>query len=261
MKALLFDSPPWHWLPVAGFSEDHLVLWDASQKPRVDIEGFRGVDVALIHAGEGLPGMKLAKEAAVTACRAKCRVMLFTGDVTNGDAHKLATNLRDACSEELFAVVPLPVLQERLRCMLECGELSVLTHDRVANAVELLSALWMVGVLWQRDGTVTAVRGASGWVLERATSDEQVSERRSIVGDDRRLDLVFIAEILAPSGRTLDALVSSIYRTKDLPAVRIDDKLQTVTRPDEFNTALAALRDVWLEWARGAAAPNYTNLG
>jgi hypothetical protein len=237
VRVLLYDRSEAHGLPVHGWPDR--LFWCDSLGEALTPSALRGIDIVIIHVTDDP-----LCESASAACRAGCRVLLFSGDASDAESRKRELRLRDRYPRAKIETIPLRLLIERLPLAMERDDPSLFAEDRIGHVIELLTSLWAIGILWERDGEVHTALHADVSSLPQPGADTRLVS-------DGRINMAVLGGLRAPSGRTLHDLWSRIYAYRDRPTLQFSTMIVTSNTPAHFYSAVSQLRDVWLTWARG----------
>lgn len=245
MRILLSDeTPSGHFGPdfLREF-EGRGLVWHNPRKDDASPEGF---DAVLLHASDE----KFGRGVADAAAAADIPLVLFSGGVSS--ANDLEVRLRAKYSPSFLTTAPLlDDIPKSLTLALDNDDVSFLKWDRLSDALELLTILWAVGLVWETEGAPYVF--AAGDRTYTLALGEGEPARVSLLGPDGRIQRFELNRLLTTDGRKVIDLTNRINLASDAPG--LDMSSLSVGSLDDYNEALAGLRDSLLGWARGRGDP------
>lgn len=240
MRILLSDkSPSGHFGPdfLREFEGRGLVWHD----PRKDDASPEGFDAVILHASDESFGRGVADAAAAD----DVPLVLFSGGVMH--ANDLEVRLRANYSPSFLTTARLEDIPKSLALALDNNDVSFLKWDRLSDALELLTTLWAVGLVWETEGAPHVfATGDRTYSLARGDGEPA---KVSLLGPDGRIQRLALNRLLTTDGRKVIDLTNRINLASDAPG--LDMSSLSVGSLYDYNEALTGLRDLLLGWARG----------
>ena len=237
VKVAVFDSPVYHGLDVnssAGF--DVLVILP-TERPNPD--RIAGRDVLLAHATDDA---RSGGWITAAACSLRIPVILYSGDVDESSAR--ADQLRLSFPDATVSVATPASLVRRVSRSRNGRDARLLFGDPRASVLDALTELWMVGLVWERDGNVwgRVSDGAVGIVTTKTERDVDLTP----VIPDGRISAQILGRLTIGPHETVESLREELEDIFGNPEVRL--RVLSANTPAEYFDALAKLRDAWLDW-------------
>ena len=244
MKLLLYDTNPIsHRVEVGRLEPQGLVWHDPGRGSPPDLGGF---DAMAAHATDA---KRFHDDIVAKAARSGIHLLLYSWD--EQAAQEL---LAEAKSHNPSSPARSIVVQRLPRCLKEAlnrGDARYLSWDRLSEVLDLLDALWLVGLSWEKEGrpVVLSPRANSKDENVDRLPEPRLEGRLEELSDGSGVLIVDrLQDLETHGGETIHDVLSRVYVGQGDPAINLS--VLAVSSAERYIEGLARLRNSLLAWAQ-----------